>query len=338
MPKGTGSCRSRRRGSRAWTRISQPRRPEILLGAAMRVDVLVHSAGSDHTRPVRVGRRRADLDRHVPRSILRAPFVLTQALLPRSSAPRGQVVFINSSAALRASADNVALRRDEAGLKAFADGLRDEVNPDRRQGAQRLRRTDGDADAGVRCTSFEGRRIGRSCCCSPRTWSTSVLARLGPPGRAREVTDVEHPPDAPSCRRRESPRHRAPRLHRLRARAGAPRGRARGRRARHLLLPRLRLRRRRRSSSRRSPPTCATSSQPTSRDSTRSSTSRRSRTTRSAISTRTGRTRSTATAPSRSPARRRRPACGGSSSRRRAACTARPRATRRSTRPRRFGR
>ena len=63
---------------------------------------------------------------------------------------------------------------------------------------------------------------------------------------------------------------------------------------------------------------------PTSRDSTRSSTSRRSRTTRSATSTSAGRTTSTSTRRCGVARRRRRPASGGSSSLRRARCTAPP--------------
>src|SRR5439155_1656445 len=58
-----------------------------------------------------------------------------------------------------------------------------------------------------------------------------------------------------------------------------------------------------------------------------------------AAAVRSGRTRSTCSRRSRSPRRRRRPASGGSCSRRPAACTARvPTARRRSTRTRRSGR
>jgi NADP-dependent 3-hydroxy acid dehydrogenase YdfG len=41
---------------------------------------------------------------------------------------QGQVVFINSSAAIKASAANVLYAATKHGLKAIADGLRDEVN------------------------------------------------------------------------------------------------------------------------------------------------------------------------------------------------------------------
>jgi NADP-dependent 3-hydroxy acid dehydrogenase YdfG len=92
------------------------------------VDVLIHSAGAialgsvDSVSP-------AAFDR-LYRINLRAPFALTQDLLPALRRARGQVVFINSSAGLRASADNTLYAATKHGLKAIADGLRDEVNAD----------------------------------------------------------------------------------------------------------------------------------------------------------------------------------------------------------------
>jgi NADP-dependent 3-hydroxy acid dehydrogenase YdfG len=93
------------------------------------VDVLVHSAtaialGTFESVPV------ADFDRQY-RVNLRAPVVLTQTLLPALKRARGQIVFINSSAALRASASNSLYAATKHGLKAIADGLRDEINPER---------------------------------------------------------------------------------------------------------------------------------------------------------------------------------------------------------------
>ncbi len=87
---------------------------------------------------------------------------------------------------------------------------------------------------------------------------------------------------------------------------------------------------------RRSSATSAMSGPPSSRASTRSSISRRSRTTRSATSTRAdGGDQPRRDGPAR-PGRRARPACGGSSSPRRARCTARREATTRSTRTHRY--
>jgi NADP-dependent 3-hydroxy acid dehydrogenase YdfG len=92
------------------------------------VDVLVHSAGA-----IVLGAFEsvpsADFDA-LYRVNLRAPFVLTQDLLPALRSARGQIVFVNSSAGLRASALNALYAATKHGLKAIADGLRDEVNAD----------------------------------------------------------------------------------------------------------------------------------------------------------------------------------------------------------------
>ena len=61
---------------------------------------------------------------------VRAPYLLTQRLLPALMKARGQIVFINSSV-------GIAVRRAEVGqyaatkhaLRAIADSLREEVNP-----------------------------------------------------------------------------------------------------------------------------------------------------------------------------------------------------------------
>ncbi|MBM2821933.1 MAG: 3-oxoacyl-(acyl-carrier-protein) reductase, partial [Thermoleophilia bacterium] len=100
---------------------------EILAGEDG-IDVLVHSAGAIELGAV-ASATITELDRQY-RVNLRAPVALTQALLPGLRRARGQVVFINSSAALRASATNVLYAATKAGLKAFADGLREQVNPD----------------------------------------------------------------------------------------------------------------------------------------------------------------------------------------------------------------
>jgi NADP-dependent 3-hydroxy acid dehydrogenase YdfG len=92
------------------------------------VDVLVHSAGE-----IALGStsslQAADFDRQYQVN-LRAPFLLTRALLPALKRSRGQVVFVNSSAGLRSSSSNALYAATKHGLKALADGLRDEVNAD----------------------------------------------------------------------------------------------------------------------------------------------------------------------------------------------------------------
>jgi short-subunit dehydrogenase len=57
---------------------------------------------------------------------LLAPFTLTQAALPALRAARGTVVFVNSGAGLRVSPHWSAYAASKFGLRAFADGLREE--------------------------------------------------------------------------------------------------------------------------------------------------------------------------------------------------------------------
>lgn len=93
------------------------------------VDILVHSAGVFVRERVDVASP-ADFDRQY-RVNVRAPFVLTQTLLPSLRQRRGQIVFINSSVARhtpRALISQYAATK--AAMKAMADSLREEVNPD----------------------------------------------------------------------------------------------------------------------------------------------------------------------------------------------------------------
>ncbi len=90
------------------------------------VDVLVHAAGAIALGAVEDAPVE-EFDRQY-RVNLRAPFLLTQALLPRLKRAGGQVVFINSSAGLAANANAAQYSATKHGLKALADSLRDEVN------------------------------------------------------------------------------------------------------------------------------------------------------------------------------------------------------------------
>jgi NADP-dependent 3-hydroxy acid dehydrogenase YdfG len=99
-----------------------------VLAETSEVDVLVHSAGGIVLGPFE-SVPPAEFDA-LYRVNLRAPVVLTQDLLPALRRARGQIVFVNSSAGLRASALNALYSATKHGLKAIADGLRDEVNAD----------------------------------------------------------------------------------------------------------------------------------------------------------------------------------------------------------------
>lgn len=95
---------------------------------AGRLDILVHSAGVIQQNLMEHARIE-DLDSQYATNV-RAPYLLSQRLLPALKKAQGQIVFINSSV-------GIAVRRPEVGqyaatkhaLKAIADSLREEVNP-----------------------------------------------------------------------------------------------------------------------------------------------------------------------------------------------------------------
>lgn len=95
---------------------------------AGKLDILVHSAGVIHQDPMERARIE-DFDLQYATNV-RAPYLLSQCLLPFLAKARGQIVFINSSVGL-------AVKRSEVGqyaatkhaLRAIADSLREEVNP-----------------------------------------------------------------------------------------------------------------------------------------------------------------------------------------------------------------
>jgi short-subunit dehydrogenase len=91
------------------------------------VDILVHSAGVIVLANVAA----ASLDDFELqyRCNVSAPFTLTQLFLPTLTKRRGHVVFINSTAGLIAAAGLSQYAASKHALKAFADSLREEVNP-----------------------------------------------------------------------------------------------------------------------------------------------------------------------------------------------------------------
>jgi NADP-dependent 3-hydroxy acid dehydrogenase YdfG len=95
-------------------------------GTLKRVDILVHAAGL-HAIGALQDAPIDQLDR-LYRLNLRAPYLLTQLLLPLLRAARGEIVFINSSQGTIASARGGQYAATKHALKAIADSLRDEVN------------------------------------------------------------------------------------------------------------------------------------------------------------------------------------------------------------------
>ena len=92
------------------------------------IDVLVHSAGAIKLAETEKASLE-DFDAQYQINV-RAPYVLTRALLPTLRTSRGQVVFINSSAGLMAKPGSSQYAATKHALKAVADSLRGEVNKD----------------------------------------------------------------------------------------------------------------------------------------------------------------------------------------------------------------
>lgn len=101
---------------------------ERVLGDLGGLDVLVHAAGVIAGGPLEDSLL-PDLDRQYQTN-LRAPYALTQLLLPSLRERQGQVVFINSTQGATASAGSSQYAATKHGLRAVADSLRAEVNGD----------------------------------------------------------------------------------------------------------------------------------------------------------------------------------------------------------------
>lgn len=96
-----------------------------LRAAAVRIDILVHSAGIIRLGPPsRMPLEDFDLQFQVN---VRAPLHLTQMLLPLMASPGGQLVFINSSAAAHPGVSNGVYAATKSALKAITDSLRQET-------------------------------------------------------------------------------------------------------------------------------------------------------------------------------------------------------------------
>jgi len=151
-----------------------------------RIDVLIHAAGvislgAMEQTPVK------DFDLQY-RINVRAPYVLTQALLPLLRQRQGQIVFVNSSAGLDAKAGVSQYAATKHALKAIADSLREEVN---REGIRVLNvflgRTATPMQAAVH--EMEGRPYQPGKMIQAQTVATVIINLLGLP-RDAEVTGI----------------------------------------------------------------------------------------------------------------------------------------------------
>jgi NAD(P)-dependent dehydrogenase (short-subunit alcohol dehydrogenase family) len=163
------------------------------------LEILVHSAGVIDFGTVQDGRI-DDLDRLMSIN-LRAPYVLTQALLPLLRLSHGHIVFVNSSAGIRPSAGVAAYGATKHALRGLADVLRDELNPfGVRVTSVYPGRTRTPMQASVH--RWEGRDVPLDGLLEPDDIASMVVALLTLPPRA-EVTDLHiwptRPPGGPAA-------------------------------------------------------------------------------------------------------------------------------------------
>ena len=161
------------------------------LGAELRrdcayLDILVHSAGTISLGNV-ADQNVQEFDQQY-RVNVRAPFALTQHLLPQLKARGGQIVFVNSTAALRPGAKAAQYAATKASLRALADSLRDEVNS---QGIRVLSvfvgRTATPMQAAVH--RFEGKQYQPDALMQPGDVASAIVGCLAL-ARTAEVTEI----------------------------------------------------------------------------------------------------------------------------------------------------
>lgn len=161
------------------------------LGAALQrdcpqVDILIHNAGEISLGDA-AEQSAEDFDRQY-RVNVRAPFVLTQHLLPKLKASHGEIVFVNSTAALKSGPKASQYAATKASLRAFADGLRDEVNGD---GVRVLSvfvgRTATPMQAAVH--QFEGKQYRPDMLMQPEDVASVIVSSLALP-RSAEVIEI----------------------------------------------------------------------------------------------------------------------------------------------------
>jgi NADP-dependent 3-hydroxy acid dehydrogenase YdfG len=119
---------------------------------------------------------------------VRAPYLLTQTLIPMLGLRRGQIVFINSSAGLRASAGVSHYAATKHALRALADSLRDEVN---HLGIRVISVFPGRTATPMQASiyNWEGKCYRPELLMQPEDVAATVMHALALP-RTAEVTDI----------------------------------------------------------------------------------------------------------------------------------------------------
>jgi len=154
------------------------------------IDILIHSAGVIRLSPFECASPE-QLDWHY-RVNVRAPYLLTQGLLPMIKARQGQIVFVNSTCGLRAGANASQYALTKHALKAVADSLREEVNVSGvRVLSLFLGRTATPMQAGVH--EAEHKKYNPELLMQPEDVAAVVVNALTLP-RTAEVTEVSMRP------------------------------------------------------------------------------------------------------------------------------------------------
>jgi short-subunit dehydrogenase len=150
------------------------------------VDILIHSAGVISIGPVESAPVE-DLDWQY-RVNVRAPYQLTQALLPMLKERRGQIVFLNSLVGLTAKGGSSQYSVSKQALKALADSLRQEVNP---EGLRVLSVFLGRAASSMQAAvhRMENRSYQPELMVQPDDVASTILNALSL-SRTAEITDV----------------------------------------------------------------------------------------------------------------------------------------------------
>lgn len=150
------------------------------------VHLLVHAAGTIALGGVDESRL-ADFDTQYQVNV-RAPYQLTQALLPQLLDCGGQVVFVNSTAGIQARRGVAQYAATKFALRAVADSLRDEVNE---RGVRVLSVFVGRTATRMQQTvhSHEQRPYHAERLLQPADVASIVLSALSLP-RTAEVTDL----------------------------------------------------------------------------------------------------------------------------------------------------
>ena len=152
------------------------------ISSKTRLDVLVLSSGVYER-----SREPAVFGRQMAANVV-GPYALLQQLLPLLIEAQGQVVFINSTQALKAAAGLGQYAATKHAIKAVADSLRDEVNANGvRVVSLYLGRTAGERQQAIFAT--EGRPYPPERLIQPADIAEVVLSLLRLP-RTAEVTDI----------------------------------------------------------------------------------------------------------------------------------------------------